>query len=378
MLIPDIAMTNSCRNSWLVIVAIIILAAFMGSFIVSPWRAAQKFGVPSPSLGILHKTFYSIQLLLQGDDLFSARNPAASEDVFIIPQGESVGSISKRLENAGYIWNSSSFKIYLAWKGYDVTLQAGKYNLSPSMTGLVIAQRLQNPLPTEAVLTVLPGWRMEEIADSLVTSGLTFSPDVFMESVKGPQVTSPYFPAGTSAEGFLFPGQYTVSRETTAQQLVALMIINFNQHLTYDLQDGFNHHNLTVYQAVILASIVQREAVHPEEMATIASVFYNRLAERMKLESDPTVQYALGYNPSQGAWWTNPLSFQDLQVDSPFNSYLHFGLPPTPISNPGSTALHAVAYPADTTYYYFMARCDGSGWHNFAETFDQHQANTCP
>jgi UPF0755 protein len=127
-----------------------------------------------------------------------------------------------------------------------------------------------------------------------------------------------------------------------------------------------------------MASIIQREAVVDTEMPLIASVFYNRLAAGMDLQTDPTVQYALGYNNAQGTWWTNPLSRDDLNFDSPYNTYIYYGLPPGPISNPGEAALDAVAYPAESKYYYFQARCDGSGLHNFAETFEQHQENYCP
>ena len=113
-------------------------------------------------------------------------------------------------------------------------------------------------------------------------------------------------------------------------------------------------------------------------MPLIASVFFNRLAIDMPLQADPTVQYGLGYNTAQATWWTNPLSAQDLQVNSPYNTYVHHGLPPGPISNPGLAALQAVAAPAQSNYYYFQARCDNSGLHNFAETLEQHQQNNCP
>jgi UPF0755 protein len=107
-------------------------------------------------------------------------------------------------------------------------------------------------------------------------------------------------------------------------------------------------------------------------------VFYNRLASGSRLASDPTVQYALGYNQNQGTWWTNPLSLQDLQVDSLYNTYIYNGLPPAPISNPGLAALRAVAFPAQTPYFYFRAACDGSGRHLFAQTYEEHVANECP
>jgi UPF0755 protein len=98
----------------------------------------------------------------------------------------------------------------------------------------------------------------------------------------------------------------------------------------------------------------------------------------MKLEADPTVQYAIGYNFLQQTWWTNPLSLLDLEVNSVYNTYRYEGLPPTPIANPSLGALRAVAFPAETTYYYFRAKCDGSGFHEFSETFDEHLQHECP
>ena len=109
-----------------------------------------------------------------------------------------------------------------------------------------------------------------------------------------------------------------------------------------------SNRDLTVYQAVTLASMVEREAVHEEEQPLIASVYLNRLKIGMKLDADPTVQYAIGYNILQQTWWTNPLSLLDLQVNSVYNTYIYAGLPPTPIANPSLGALRAVAFPAET------------------------------
>jgi UPF0755 protein len=110
----------------------------------------------------------------------------------------------------------------------------------------------------------------------------------------------------------------------------------------------------------------------------IASVYLNRWRIGMKLDADPTVQYALGYDFAAGKWWKNPLTLEDLQFDSAYNTYLYPGLPPTPISNPSLRSLQAVAAPAESIYYYFRAKCDGSGYHNFAETFEEHLRNGCP
>jgi UPF0755 protein len=144
------------------------------------------------------------------------------------------------------------------------------------------------------------------------------------------------------------------------------------------LEPAFQNQGLDLLQAVTLASIVQREAMIEEEQPIIASVFLNRMADGMKLESDPTVQYALGFNAEQQTWWTNPLTLDDLDVESLFNTYLYPGLPPAPICNPGVSALRAVAYPAQTSYYYFRAECNGTGSHTFSKTYQEHLDNSCP
>jgi UPF0755 protein len=120
--------------------------------------------------------------------------------------------------------------------------------------------------------------------------------------------------------------------------------------------------------------MIERESIVHDEMPYIASVFLNRLSAGWKLESDPTVQYAIGF---EGNWWPNPLSALDLEIDSPFNTYLIDGLPLAPIANPSLDALRAVANPAVTPYFFFRARCDMSGLHNFAETLEEHINNGC-
>lgn len=121
-----------------------------------------------------------------------------------------------------------------------------------------------------------------------------------------------------------------------------------------------------------MASIIQRETLAAEEMPLIASVFYNRLEIGMRLETDPTVQYALGYDAAKATWWQSPLTYADLEVNSPYNTYRNPGLPPGPISNPGKAALNAAVAPAESDYLFFRAKCDGSLTHNFSKTYDEH------
>jgi UPF0755 protein len=343
-----------------------------------PQAAQQSFGLPSSGLNAWQRFSYGFQLVLNAGDLTQPRDPSGAEQLFTIQSGESVISISNRLEQAGLIRSAGTLRTYLLWTGLDTVIQTGTYRLSPAQTGFDIAQKLKSTTLTEVTITVLAGWRMEEIAATIPTSGLEFSPQEFLSAAAAPAASMDLIPPGASAEGFLYPDSYTLARSTTPDQLVSILLQGFSTHLPADAVTAFSNHGLSIFQAVTMASIIQREAVVDTEMLLIASVFYNRLAVGMKLQTDPTVQYALGYNVAQGTWWTNPLGMEDLKFDSPYNSYIYSGLPPGPISNPSLAALEAVAHPAETNYYYFQAKCDGSGLHNFAETFDQHQQNYCP
>jgi UPF0755 protein len=362
---------------WLLLFLFLFAMGLVAAAVFVPSLAWRSFGAPGPSLNTWQRFSYALDLVWNSGDLTQPRDPGGVEQVFVIQPGESVVSISKRLDQAGLIRSAQTFRIYLLWTGTDTIIQTGTYRLSPALTGRDIADTLKSTTLTDVPFNVLPGWRMEEIAASLPTSGLDISPEAFLVAASAPINATGYLPAGASAEGFLSPGAYTLPRTISAEQLVFLLLQNFSARLTPELQSGFTSQSLPVYQAVTLASIIQREVMVADEMPMIASVFYNRLAIGMPLQTDPTVQYALGYNAIQRTWWTNPLSVQDLQFESPYNTYIHPGLPPGPISNPGLAALQAVASPAQSDYLYFQARCDGSGLHNFAVTLDQHNQNNC-
>lgn len=361
----------------LVGLVIIVILVIPGLIIT---QAEKTFGEPSTQLTYRQEVYLSASILLHARDLTQAVSSQEGVTDFTIQPGESVPAIATSLEQSGLVPNAGAFRDYLQFAGFDTTLKAGDYQLSPSMTPLEIAQAIQSSISAEVTLTILPGWRLEEVANALYSSGFNISSSVFLEAAHYPPHGYSFSAClpGNYLEGYLFPGSYTLPRETTVDELLSTILDNFEAQVTSTLQDGFAAQGLDLCQAVTLASIVQREAVAEDEMPLIASVFYNRLNAGSELASDPTVQYALGYNQSQATWWTNPLSAQDLQVNSPYNTYAHTGWPPGPISNPGLPALNAVAFPASSDYYYFRAACDGSGRHVFAETYEQHLQNACP
>jgi len=365
--------------SWGCIALLIVpLLLVLGAFLLVPLMSVRTYGPPSERLGAFQRFQYSALMLWYDGQVSNPVSSSAGEVPFTIATGEEPASVAARLEQAGIIRNADAFIAYLVYSGLDTGLQAGEFQLSPALAPLQIAQKLQDATPTQVKFVILPGWRMEEVAASLPTSGLAISPEQFLLVARDPHSGFDFMPKGASAEGFLFPGEHILPRAIGPVQLVALLMNNAALALSPEMRAGFARQGLDVYQAVTLASIVQREAVKSEEQPSIASVFLNRLAAGMRLETDPTIQYALGFDAVTNSWWKSPLSVDDLAIQSPYNTYQNSGLPPGPISNPSLSALQAVAYPAQTPYYFFRARCDGSGLHNFSETFDQHLKNGCP
>jgi UPF0755 protein len=375
---------TSCVTIFLVLVGLsgclAILAA--GWLVIRvPALATQTFGPASEKLSFSQQIYLSLQLLRNKDQLMSPANPNGSDLTFRVALGESPVTISQQLQAVGLVRDAAVFRNYLVYSGLDTTLQAGEYSLSARMSPYQIAHTLQDATPAQVKFNILAGWRADEIAAALPTSGLNITPQDFLEALNTRPEGVDYpkgLPSQATLEGFLFPDSYELKRDLTADQLVSVFVQGFDTHVDNDLQQGFERQGLDEFQAVTLASIVQREAIVEDEMPMIASVFLNRLSAGLKLDSDPTVQYALGYNQTQKSWWTNPLSLDDLQVNSPYNTYQVQGLPPGPIANPGLNALRAVAFPAQTPYYYFRAACDHSGRHVFSETFAEHASKTCP
>lgn len=361
-----------------VLVFLSLFACCLITVIYIPSQATWIYGPPSAALSIPQRIQFSALLLWYDGLLTRPLDMNGVEQAFTVEAGESVDSIANRLEEVGLIRDAGAFRAFLIYAGLDMTIQSGEYKLSTKMSAIEIARELQDATPEEVTFVILPGWRMEEIAASLPTSGLAITPDEFLNAARRPYPDYEFLAGAATTEGFLFPDTYIVPRSVTVALFVNGLLRNFGLHLTPDLAHEFERKGLTIYQAVTLASLVEREAVMDEEKPLIASVYLNRYNVNMKLDADPTVQYALGYSLVQQSWWTSPLTLIDLQVNSPYNTYINVGLPPTPIASPSIEALRAVAFPAETSYLYFRARCDDSGLHDFSETFDEHLANGCP
>lgn len=342
-------------------------------------QANERLGPPNPQLNAFMRTLLSVYLLANESALDEPAGAVEASIDLEVFEGELASDVIDRLTESGVVRNGFLLRNYLRYRGLDYTVEAGHYQLTGQMTVRQIAEALQTASPASIAFTVLEGWRMEEVAERIAVSGLNISFEDFMtacDEIARNNDLPVDWPADPSLEGFLFPDTYFFDPESSAQDVILAMLDNFESKLDREILAGFEQQGLSVYQAVTLASIVEREAVIPDERPLIASVFLRRLSFGMKLEADPTVQYALGLQAD--GWWKAPLGLSDLDIDSPYNTYRYLGLPPGPISNPGASALNAVAFPADSTYLYFRALCDGSGRHAFAETYEEHLENACP
>ncbi len=356
-----------------------LLLALAGFTVALPWWAMRTFGPPAPHWSMPQVWRLSAQLAWYAPSLRQPTGASTATQPFAVQPGESVAAVLRRLHQQGLVRNPAALRVYLLYSGADRRLQTGVFPLSPAMTPVEIAAALQAPRPTEAKLGVLPGWRREEIAAALGPAGLGHltAEDFLQVTANAAGFPLPFeAPPHATLEGFLYPGVYTFPRDASARQVAQTLVESFAAHWLPEWEAALAARGLTPYQGLILASIVQREAVIADEMPRIAAVFLNRLAAGMPLAADPTVQYALGFQ--NGTWWKAPLTAADLQVPSPYNTYRQPGLPPGPIGNPEAAALQAVAYPAAVDDLYFRAACDGSGRHVFARTYEEHLLNACP
>ena len=305
-----------------------------------------------------------------GDEPDKARDPKGDLRSFEVKRGETASVIGARLEADGLVRNALAFIYVLYDTGRESSLQSGVYRISSAMTPREIARTFEKAPGDQVVLKIIEGWRLTEVATAVNKAFPSIPKEAFAAAATVGQRKNAVL-AGldpkTSLEGFLFPDTYFVRPDATAVQLVDLLLNTFEQRVGAVLRTAANERKVTVYDLVKLASIVEREARDRNESAAVAGVYANRLGIGMKLDADPTIQYAVG------DW--RELSLEDLKIDSPYNTYRVAGLPPTPICNPGQRALEGAARPATHEFLSFVAKGDATGQHVFAKTLAEHEAN---
>lgn len=325
--------------------------------------------------------------------------PAGSDSTPIrleIAPGTPARAIGDQLVETGLIRDARLFEAYIRLNGLTTRLQAGVYYLAPSLTLVEIAGALQLGRSEGLLVTIPEGWRIEQTADYLRTA------NVFSDTIDGISIEAANYrdlalsenstaidagrhpflqdrPAGASLEGYLFPNTYEMDPDQRQGiDLVQRQLDAFAATVlpAYTAARASGATDLDLYAVLTLASIVEREAVVADERPTIAGVYLNRLAQGIKLDADPTVQYAIGFVPETNQWWKTPMTLEEYdQVVSPFNTYLNPGLPPGPIASPGLSSVQAVLSPEKHDYLYFVALPDGSGRHVFATTYEEQVIN---
>ncbi len=302
---------------------------------------------------------------------------SCEEKEIVIPYGSSTAQIAAILKNEGMIKSEVAFRLYSRYGGFDQTLQAGRYRLKTSMNLEEILYALQQGVLWEESLrfTIPEGFTLEQIAARLEDEGLVRR-EIFLSACRDyVRHTDPSFsfldeiPSGVNyfLEGYLFPDTFEVRRGAAAPELIEIMLHRFNEVFNEDYRRRAGEMGFTLHEIVTLASIVEKEARVAEERPIISAVFHNRLqsAGMSLLQSCATVQYALGE--------VKPVLLnEDLEIDSPYNTYLYPYLPIGPIASPGRDALEAALYPAETDYLYFVYKEDGSGTHYFSTTLQEH------
>ena len=292
----------------------------------------------------------------------------AAEQFVEIPQGSGSAGIAKRLADAGVVQDVNSFRLALWLSGSARRLQAGEYRFDRPMSARQVADKIARGEVYVRPITFPEGLTIRQMAALYESKGLGEA-SAFIAAAKNASLVSAIDPEATDLEGYLFPDTYSLTRKATAEQLVGRMVASFLKALPQETIAMAAGRGLNVRELVTLASIVEKETGNKAERPLVAAVYSNRLKIGMGLQCDPTVIYAL----ERAGKYDGNLSREDLQFDSPYNTYRYAGLPPGPIASPGRASLDAAANPPEAPYLYFVSKNDGS--HAFAATLDEHNRN---
>ncbi len=366
---------------FLTLMILTVLISFLWVGIIIPYQNDEKrltnlIGSASDDLTWLQQVRYTLKLSRNLEVLVQPAAGEGNPSIISVEEGEPVLSVAQKIFDTGFLQDKELLLDYLVYRGFDKKILPGRYALQDNLSIRETGDRLIDPAYRLVSLTLLPGLRLEEIAELISHSGLEFSSEAFLNATRN--YPAEFHPAGgSSLEGYLLSGTYEFKRSISLESFLNGFVHHFQEMIDSDMVKAFNRNGIRVEQAVIMASMISREAMEPEEYPIIASVFYNRLRAGMRFESDPTVQYAAGWDQNQKTWWKNPLSLSDLSAYSEYNTYIISGFPKGPISNTSYEILQAVANPESTPFFYFRAKCDGSPFHNFAVTYEEHLRNDC-
>ncbi|WP_285717238.1 endolytic transglycosylase MltG [Pelosinus sp. IPA-1] len=296
--------------------------------------------------------------------------PVAEKAVIVVKTGMAANEIGELLYQQGIIKSVLAFHAVAKMQGLANSLQAGEYVINKNMTIQQIVAMLAKGETVYQQITIPEGYTVDQIA-KLIQEKQLGSAEKFKALAKKSNVFSYPYMMNYNAnivykvEGYLFPNTYQISKGATEEQLLNMMLTQFDKEFSESMRERATAIGLSVKDVIILASLVEKEAQIEDDRPIIAGVFLNRLKQEMPLQSCATIQYILGYPKVE-------LSVEDTEISSPYNTYQHMGLPPGPIANPGMAAINAVLYPKETSFIYFVA--DKQGTHHFSKTYEEHLA----
>ena len=285
---------------------------------------------------------------------------------FLVQKGEGDEEIAVRLKEQGLIKNNYFFNIYAIISGNDSKLQAGKYSLSPAMTVPAIIKKFVLGDVIKQKITILEGWDIRDIEKYFIDEKISTAEDL-KEAINIDYSDEFSFlkekTDDISIEGYLFPDTYNISLGEKAEDIVRLILVNFNKKLNTGLREQIISQNKTIFEVITMASIIEKEVKTMDDKKIVAGILWKRLDAGMPLQVDATVNYITNKNHPG-------VAIKDTKIDSPYNTYKYKGLPKGPISNPGMNSIIAAIYPTESKYWYYLS--DFNGKTIFSKTFAEH------
>ncbi|MBU1045946.1 endolytic transglycosylase MltG [Patescibacteria group bacterium] len=292
----------------------------------------------------------------------------SEERIFRVETGDGLGDISANLKQQGFINNDLFFKVYVYLYGKELSLKAGDYLLSGSMSIKEIADQIIRGNTVGTKITIIEGWNIRNIAEYLEDKGVC-QPESFLEAVNASAGLAEEFdflkdkPGKNNLEGYLFPDTYWIKQTASPEEVIRIFLTNFDKKLNPEMREEIQSQDKTIFEIITMASIIEKEVATDADRAIVSGIFWKRLKNHYPLQSCATIAYALGVDK-----WRYSVS--DTQIESPYNTYKYAGLPTGPISNPGLSAIKAAIYPEESDYNYFLSKPDGETV--FSRTLQEH------
>ena len=313
-------------------------------------------------------TIFLLSLFVFSWGVYFPLKPGYTENIeFLVQKGQGDEEIAESLEEQGIIKNNYFFKIYAIISGSDSKLQAGRYSLSPAMTVPEIIKKFVLGDVIKQKITIFEGWDARDIEKYFIDEKISNTEDFEKALNKNYNNEFDFLnekPEDIGLEGYLFPDTYNISLGEETEDIIRLMLLNFNKKLNTGLREQIISQNKTVFEVITMASIIEKEVRTMDDKKIVSGILWKRLEAGMPLQVDATINYITDKNDPGAA-------IKDIKIDSPYNTYKYAGLPKGPISNPGMDSILAAIYPTESKYWYYLSALSGKTI--FSETFKKHE-----